>query len=100
MSNSLAVHVLFRCSKKSGSVDTTMTGMGSALMQMWALKNTPKTKSCLIFERESGKLVFATYGDASGFPKVKNGDECKGMCEDYGISLEDLHDIKDERFDV
>lgn len=100
MSNSLAVHVLFRCSKKSGSVDTTMTGMGSALMQMWALKNTPKTKSCLIFERESGKLVFATYGDASGFPKVKKGDECKGMCEDYGISLEDLHDIKDERFDV
>ena len=100
MSNSLAVHVLFRCSKKSGKIDMTMTGMGSALMQMWALNNTPKTKSCLIFERESGKLVFATYGDASGFPKVKKGDECKGMCEDYGISLEDLHDMKDERFDV
>ena len=98
--SSLEVHVLFRFSKKSGAIDTTMTGMGSALMQMWALNNTTKTKSCLIFERESGKLVFATSGTNDGFPKVKKGDECKGMCEDYGISLEMLHDIKDERFDV
>ena len=100
MSNSLAVHVLFRCTKKSGKIDTTMTGMGSALMQMWALNNTPKSKSCLIFERESGELVFATYGTENGFPKIKKGIGCEGQtCEDFGISLEDLHSFKDSRFD-
>ena len=100
MSNSLAVHVLFRCTKKSGKIDTTMTGMGSALMQMWALNNTPKSKSCLIFERESGKLTFASYGTENGFPKIKKGIDCEGQtCEDFGISLEDLHSFKDDRFD-
>lgn len=97
MSN-LAVHVLFRFSKKSGAIDTTMTGMGTALMQMWALNNTPKTKACMIFEHETGRLVFMATGNESGFPKVKKGDQCKGTCEDWGISLEDLHNIKDERF--
>ena len=99
MSNSLAVHVLFRCGKKSGKIDIAMTGMGSALMQMWALNNTPKSKSCLIFERESGKLVFATYGTESGFPNVQKGGFNGQTCEDFGISLEDLHSFKDDRFD-
>ena len=100
MSNSLAVHVLFRCTKKSGKIDMTMTGMGSALMQMWALNNTPKSKACMIFERESGKLVFATYGTANGFPKIQKGEGCKDQtCEDFGISLDDLHSFKDDRFD-
>lgn len=95
----LSVCVLFRASKKSGKIDTTMTGMGSALMRMWALKNTPKTKMCMIFERESGKLIFATYGQDSGFPKVTKESECKGTCDDWGIPLSALHEITDERFD-
>ena len=96
MSN-LEVCVLFRFSKKSGKVDQTMTGMGSAVMQMWALNNTPKTKSCLIFERNSGKCIFAADGTGD-FPKVKKGD--LGMCEDFGISHEDLMAITDDRFDA
>lgn len=97
--SSLAIHVLFRFSKRTGIADTTMVGMGSALMQMWALNNTSQGKVCMIFERESGKLVFASFGTKEGFPKVKRKDDCKGTCVDYGISLEDLHDIKDPRFD-
>ena len=97
--NSLEVNVMFRFSKKTGKIDTTMTGMGSALMQMWALRNTPKTKSCAIFERSTGKLVFASDGTGD-FPKVLKGDACKGRtCEDFGISLEDLQSITDDRFD-
>lgn len=97
----LQVHVLFRFSKKIGKIDTTMTGIGNALMQMWALKNTPKTKTCMIFERESGKLVFTTYGTDGGFPKVKKGEvQCEGKtCEDFGIPIDVLHDIQDDRFD-
>ena len=98
---SLAVHVLFRFSKKTGKVDKVMTGMGSALMQMWTLHNTPKTKVCFIFERETGKLVFAAIGDESGFPRIKKGKECEGKtCEEFGIPLEELHNVSDDRFDT
>ena len=79
----LKVHVLIRCSKRTGKIDTTMTGMGKALMQMWALQNTTKSKITYIIERESGNIVGAYLG---------NG-------EDIGIPLEFLHQIKDERFD-
>ena len=93
----LEVCVLFRFSKKSGKIDQTMTGVGSAMMQLWALNNTPKTKSCLIFERNSGKCIFATYGTGD-FPKVEKGD--LGTCEEYGIRHEDLMAITDDRFDA
>ena len=96
----LAVHVLFRYSKKTGKIDTTMTGIGSALMKMWALQNTTKTKGCMIFNRETGQLVFATYGTDGGFPKVKKDEECAGCtCDDWGIPLKDLQEISDDRFD-
>lgn len=94
----LKVHVLFRCSKKTGKVDTTVTGLGTAMMRMWALQNTTPSKQCLIFERESGRLVFHIEGNKDSLPSiVKYTDE--QTCEDYGISLEMLHSIKDERFD-
>jgi hypothetical protein len=100
MSN-LGIHVLFRYSKKTGEIDTTMTGMGSAVMQMWALQNTTKTKGCMIFERETGNLVFATYGTADGFPKVRKGKQCEGKtCEDMGIPFSALQEITDDRFDA
>ena len=97
----LKVHVLFRFSKKTGKIDTTMTGLGTAMMQMWALNNTTKTKSCMIFERENGKVKYATYGTADGFPKVKDcrKDGDLGNCEQYGIPLVSLQEITDDRFD-
>lgn len=91
------VHVLFRCSKKTGKVDTTMTGITTAMMKMWALTNTPKTKACMIIERDTGKVTYLTQGGADGWPKVKKGD--LGSCESYGIPLEAVQAITDERFD-
>lgn len=91
------VHVLFRFSKKTGRIDTTMTGVTSALMQMWALQNTTKSKMTLIFNRETGHCIFSATGTASGLPEIEKGD--LGSCEEYGISLEALQAIKDERFD-
>lgn len=91
------VHVLFRFSKKTGRVDTTMTGITSSLMQIWALQNTTKSKMTLIFNRETGRCIFSATGTASNLPKVEKGD--LGSCEEYGISLKDLQAIKDERFD-
>jgi hypothetical protein len=91
------VHVLFRFSKKTGKIDTTMTGVTSALMQMWALQNTTKSKMTLIFNRETGRCIFSATGTANDLPEIEKGD--LGSCEEYGISLEDLQAIKDERFD-
>ena len=109
----LKVHVLMRCSKSTGKVDTCMTGLGTGLMQMWALENTGKSKMTVIMERDTGKVVYVATGTADGFPKVKTTNqifkkspvpdtyvEDLGTCEDYGVSIDDLHSITDERFDA
>jgi hypothetical protein len=91
------VHVLFRFSKKTGKIDTTMTGVTSALMKMWALQNTTKSKQTIIFNRETGACILSATGTADGLPEIEKGD--LGTCEDYNIPLDILQSIKDERFD-
>lgn len=96
---SFTVYVLLRFSKKTGKIDTTMVGMGTALMRMWALNNTTKTKACFIVERDSGEIEFATYG-TEDFPKVKDSNEKRiGNIEDFGIPLDEIRSIEDDRFD-
>lgn len=98
----MEICVLFRSSKKTGKVDTTMIGMGKGMLQLWALQNTPKGKSTMIFERESGRLIFKAVGDPSGFPKIFKDTKDTFLletCTDYGITLEKLHSITDPRFD-
>ena len=95
----LAPYVLIRASKKTGNVDKQVTALGHAMLQMWALQNTPKTKQCFIINGVTGQVVFATNGTADGFPKVKK--EGLPNCEELGISMEDLFEIvrSDGRFD-
>ena len=90
------VNVLFRFSKKTGKIDTTMTGLGVSLMKMWALNKTTKTKATIILERNTGKVLFLAEGTGD-FPKVKDKD--LGTAEKYGIPMEFLKSIKDDRFD-
>lgn len=98
MDEKLKVHVLFRFNKKSGKIDTTMTSLGTALLQMWALQNTPKTKRCLVFERETGLLVFDCEGNSSGYPQINKYTTVQ-TCNDFNIPLDTLRAIKDDRFD-
>lgn len=95
----LTVHVLFRFSKKTGKVDMTMTALGSAQLKLWALNNTPKTKACIIVERDSGQVISIIKG-TEDFPEI---EDCKsqylGFCEAYGIPMDTLKEIKDDRFD-
>ena len=66
---------LVRFSSKTGKVDTCMNSMGTAMLSLWALQNTTKTKTCLVFDLEDGKVVEEYKGSADGFPKVnKNLD--------------------------
>lgn len=90
------VNVFFRFSKKTGKIDKTMTGLGTAIMKMQALNNTPKTKCSMIVERDTGKVLFLAEGTGE-FPKIKEKD--LGDITDYGITLEQLQSIKDDRFD-
>lgn len=92
----LGVNVLFRFSKKTGKIDKTMTGIGVAMMKMWALNNTPKTKATMIIERDTGKVLFLAKGTGE-FPKVQDKD--LGSCEEYGIPAEALKEMTDDRFD-
>lgn len=92
----LKVHVLFRFSKKTGRVDTTMTGLGSAMMKLWALNNTTKTKDTIIIERDTGEVVYIASGNAD-FPKIKEGR--LGLCDRFGIPSSVVAGMTDDRFD-
>ena len=67
---------LIRFSKKSGKIDTTMTGIGKGMIQLWALQNTTKTKACVIVDINERRVIAEYVGTADGFPEVrKDPDE-------------------------
>ena len=68
-------HFLVRFTRKSGKIDTTMSGLGNALMRMWAMQNTTKSKDTIIFD-EDGLIKF--YFEGTGdFPKITEYGEGK-----------------------
>lgn len=96
INHNLAVHVLFQFSQKTGKISSTMTAMGSALLMLWAMENTPKTKGTIIIERDTGRVKMVVEGQ-----NVKKFTERDGevLCTDFGIPLEMVQEIKDDRFD-
>jgi hypothetical protein len=95
------VHVLLRFSKKTGKIDTAMTGLGSALMRLWAMQNTTSSKETVVINRSTGKIVFDVMGRKDRMPlisSVRDGEDL-GTCEDLGISFEELQTYTDDRFD-
>lgn len=92
--NEMKVYVLFRFSKKTGRIDTTMTGATPAMMKLWALSKTTKTKRTIIIKQDTGNIIFDACG-TENFPKIK---ENVGNCENYGISLALVKSIVDDRF--
>ena len=100
MEDCLKVNVLFRFSKKSGVIDTTMVGLGTAQMKLWSLNNTTSSKSCVIIERETGLIKFLVIGKKEGFPHIEPDEKLKNLtCDKMGIPIEMVQDIKDSRFD-
>lgn len=77
----LKMYCLVRFSRKSGKIDTTLEGLGSGLLRLWALQNTTKTKDTIIFEKDTGNVCWYYEGNASGFPKVDDTD--LGHIDDY-----------------
>lgn len=84
---------LVRFSKKTGKIDTTMTAIGSGLIQLWGLQNTTKTKATVIVDIDERKVTAEYIGTEDGFPKVhKNEDEFEYNLPDelYDVLAEEI----------
>lgn len=95
----MELYILMRANKKTGNVDTCMTGVTRALMKMWALQHTTKTKRTLIFERSTGRCLYYFDGVDGDMPNRKDYTNEFVSCEEFGIPLEQLQMIEDDRFD-
>ena len=69
---------LVRYSTKTGRVDKALTGRGCGLLQLWGLQNTPRTKTTVVFELETGLIRSRYTGTADGFPEVERAIESAG----------------------
>lgn len=94
-------YVLFRFSKKTGNIDTTMTDpFGVGLMELWALQNTTPSKRTIVIDAEDGKIVYAVDGRKERLPKALRPTDA--WCSDFGISLDAVQAIlkEDKRFNA
>lgn len=78
---------LVRFSTKTGRVDTAMTALGHALLQLWGLQNTTKTKTTIIFDLETGVIRFRYTGTVDGFPEIERAIEGAGERVDEHIRV-------------
>lgn len=92
----MTVKVLFRYSKITGKIDRTLTAINLPLLKLYAMQNTTKTKNVIIIERNTGNVLFMVEG-AENYPVIVKGN--LGNCTEYGIPLEIVQSIKDDRFD-
>ena len=82
----LKTYCLLRFARMSGKIDTSMEGLGSGMLRLWALQNTTKTKDTIIFEKDTGKVCWY-YTGTGDFPKIEDenlghiNDYCPGMLE-------------------
>jgi len=94
----LNIHIAVRCDKE-GNVDSCLTAKGYALLQTWAMQNTPKGKMTLVIDRNTGNVRCLAKGK-NDFPEMQfSGSGNLGTCGSYGLSLYDLREsIDDDRF--
>ena len=78
---------LVRVSKKTGKIDTCLSGYSTALLKLWALQNTTKTKDTYIF-LESGEILVKIVG-TQNLPQVE-----------YHYDTHSPHHVKKELLDI
>lgn len=65
-----------RFNRKSGKIDTTLSGLGCGMIQMWALQNTTaKSKDTIIFDEDG--WVHSYYEGTGDFPTITKYGENK-----------------------
>ena len=80
-------HACIRAAKKTGKIDTTLTGYSSAMLSLWAMQNTTSTKVSYVFDLVTGDVVTICTGmTGRNFPEVERKpvlnieDICPGIC--------------------
>ena len=63
---SLKHHILVRFGKKSGKINKVLEGNGCAMLKLWALQNCTKSSNIVIFEKESGNIIYCCEGNGIG----------------------------------
>lgn len=77
----LPTYYLVRFNRKTGTIDTSLECKSSAMMKLWALHNTTKTKDTIIFNKETGEII-VYYEGTEDFPKIyENGGNIEEYCE-------------------
>ena len=76
----IKTYCLVRFNRKSGKIDTTLEGLGSGMLRLWALQHTTKTKDTIICEKDTGKVCWYFEG-TEDFPKIDDKDV--GYIDDY-----------------
>ena len=76
----LKMHCLVRFTRRTGKIDTSMEGLGTGMLRLWALQNTTKTKDTIIFEKDTGNVCWY-YEGTGDFPKIYEDD--LGHIDDY-----------------
>ena len=79
MENTLKTYFLVRFNRNSGKIDTSLEGLGKAMLNLWALQNTTKSKDTIVFEKETGEID-CYYTGTGDFPEL---DKDAGNIEDY-----------------
>ena len=74
MSEPLKRYYVCRFNRKSGKIDTTMSGLGKGLIQVWALENTCKKSDDTVIFDEDG-IIHSYYEGTGDFPKVTKHDQ-------------------------
>ena len=80
-----------RFNRRNGKIDKTLSGLSNALLRLWALQNTTKSKDTIIFDEDG--LVIMYFEGTGDFPNItKYGEDseegihfidefCEGLLE-------------------
>ena len=83
---------LCRFNRRTGKIDTTLSGLGRGMIQLWALQNTTaKSKDTIIFDEDG--WVHSYYEGTGDFPKItkyKEGEQhvndfCEGLLDTLNV---------------
>ena len=50
----LKQYILFRCSKRGNKIDKVLEALGTGVICLWGLQNTPASKYTLVAEKDTG----------------------------------------------
>lgn len=90
MKTQLETYYLVQFKESSGEITLTLSGLGSAMLRLWALQNPKKGCETIVFRLRDGKVIFYLEKDGKvhtekDLPEGENNieDYCEGLLTYY-----------------